>query len=147
MISNGEFSEFVKDSGYARPELWTEVGWNWRAFRNTKWPTFWVREGPQGLHHYDMRLMFDVVPMMWNLPVVINLHEAVAFSNWKSLMTGKKLRLMTELEHHAIRDPLIKENEKYYVNDPILSFTAAKNVNDRSISVSKQSRNVNLCYR
>jgi 5-histidylcysteine sulfoxide synthase len=104
-ISNGEFLEFVKDNGYARRELWTEVGWKWRAFRNVKWPTFWIRVGPQGNHEYDMRLIFDESPMAWNWPVCVNFHEAVAFAQWKSAKTGKNYRILTEVEHRAIRDP------------------------------------------
>lgn len=103
-ISNGEFLEFVKDGGYARLELWTEVGWKWRAFRNVKWPTFWLRKGPQGHHDYDLRLIFDIVPMPWDWPVVINYHEAQAFAKWKSLQTGKSYRILTELEHRAMRE-------------------------------------------
>lgn len=106
MISNGEFLEFVKDGGYAKREYWTENGWGWRAFRNVKWPTMWVRKGPQGHHEYDLRLLFDVLPMPWSLPVMVNFHEATAFANWKSERSGdgRVYRVMTELEHRAIRD-------------------------------------------
>lgn len=103
-ISNGEYLEFVKDGGYSRVELWNEVGWKWRSFRNVKWPTFWSRKGPQGHHQYDLRILFDVIPMPWDWPVVINFHEATAFANWKSLKTSKSFRILTELEHRAIRD-------------------------------------------
>lgn len=44
MVSNGEYLEFVKDAGYARQELWTDVGWRWKMFRNVKKPHFWVSE-------------------------------------------------------------------------------------------------------
>jgi hypothetical protein len=36
--------------------------------------------------------------------VVINYHEATAFAKWKSLKSGKNFRILTELEHRAIRD-------------------------------------------
>ena len=45
--------------GYASPEHWSEDGWAWRSFRNTKWPHFWERTGPQGVHEYALRLPFD----------------------------------------------------------------------------------------
>jgi 5-histidylcysteine sulfoxide synthase len=107
-ISNGEYLEFVKDAGYARRELWTEIGWKWRAFRNVKWPTMWLRTGPQGHHQYDLRVIFDQGPMAWNWPVCVNFHEANAFANWKSFKTGKNYRVLTELEHRAIRDSKLK---------------------------------------
>jgi len=103
-VSNGEFLEFVKSGGYGSMEYWTDIGWKWRAFRNVKIPTFWVRTGPQGYHEYDLRVLFDTIPMQWDWPVVVNLHEAVAFTNWKSKTSGRAVRVMTELEHRAIRD-------------------------------------------
>lgn len=42
MVSNGEYLEFVKDAGYARQELWTDVGWRWKMFGNVKKPHFWT---------------------------------------------------------------------------------------------------------
>jgi 5-histidylcysteine sulfoxide synthase len=104
-VTNGEFLEFMQDGGYARNELWTSAGWEWRAFRNVKMPTYFVRTGPQGSHDYVLRLLFDhSASMPWDWPVAVNLHEAAAFAKWKSLKTGRPYRVMTELEHRAIRD-------------------------------------------
>lgn len=103
-VSNGEFWEFVRDGGYAKPQYWSKAGWEWRAFRNAKWPQFWVLAGPQGLHRFDLRLLCDVVPMQWAWPVAVNYHEAHAFAAWRSERVGRACRVMTELEHNAIRD-------------------------------------------
>jgi formylglycine-generating enzyme required for sulfatase activity len=81
-----------------------KLGWQWRSFRNAKWPCYWVGEGPQGLNQFSLRLLFDVVPMAWNLPVCVNLHEATAFATWKSHKNGSHYRVLSELEHHAIRN-------------------------------------------
>ena len=80
------------------------LGWKWRSFRNAKWPSYWVGEGPQGLNQFSLRLLFDVVPMAWDLPVCVNMHEATAFAIWKSQKSGSTYRVISELEHHAIRD-------------------------------------------
>ena len=48
-MTNGEFLRFVR-SGYSNPKYWSTEGWGWKTFRNVKWPTFWVVDGPQGLH-------------------------------------------------------------------------------------------------
>jgi len=122
LITNGEFLEFVRDGGYSNPDYWTDVGWKFRAFRNVKWPTFWSRKGPQGLHHFDLRLIFDEVPMKWDWPVTVNYHEAEAYTNWKSKQTGKKLRIITELEHNAIRSPqqVAERSSGSNVEDPVL---------------------------
>lgn len=44
--------------------------------------------------------MFDVVDMPENWPVEVNYHEAKAYCKWR----GTGYRLITEAEHHAIRD-------------------------------------------
>lgn len=132
--TNGEFWEFVCDGGYGKADLWTDagihtlpnvlicgilplatalrltdlitfiIGWKWRSFRNAKWPSYWVGEGPQGLNQFSLRMLFDVVPMAWDLPVCVNLHEATAFASWKAKKNNKNYRVSSELEHHAIRD-------------------------------------------
>ncbi len=130
-ITNGEYHEFVRDNGYSDKSYWTEVGWKWRAFRNSKWPSFWVSSGPQGLHQFDLRLIFDTVPMNWSLPVSVNYHEAAAFAKWKSVKTGKKYRILTELEHHCIRDSSVE--------DPVVSAVDGRLTN-------KYNMNLNLSY-
>ena len=47
--------------------------------------------------------MFDVIPMPWDWPVVINFHEAKAFCAWK----GPDYRLPSEAEHNVIRGNLV----------------------------------------
>ena len=121
-ISNGEFHEFVVDGGYANVDYWTDAGWGWRSFRNAKHPTFWVREGPQGLHQYRLRCLFSEEPMRWDWPVAVNYHEAAAFCAWKSRKTGESIRVLTEPEFHAIKgelgevDPILEPSGKLLQN-------------------------------
>lgn len=103
LISNGEFWQFVNDGGYVNQDHWSETGWRWRSFRNVKCPTFWVPDGPIGAHQYRLRTCFDVVPMQWNWPAVVNYHEAQAYCAWRSQRDQSRYRLMTEAEHHAMR--------------------------------------------
>lgn len=46
-MTNGEFLKFVKAGGYANIKYWSTEGWGWKTFRNVKWPTFWIPDGPQ----------------------------------------------------------------------------------------------------
>ena len=141
-ISNGDYYEFVKSGGYANPDYWTDVGWKWRAFRNAKWATHWVPDGPQGLHKFNLRLMFDIVPMQWAWPVTINFHEASAFCKWKGEKLGINARVITEVEHHVIRDaPVNKElNGEQVPLDPIVfdsdNLAEVSNTNATSASPS-----------
>ena len=105
LISNAEFHAFVADGGYVNERFWSHEGWAWRGFRNIKHPTFWVALGPAGLHHYQLRTIFETVDMQWDWPVCVNFHEAKAYCAWKSEQENAAMpyRLLTEAEHHAIR--------------------------------------------
>lgn len=104
MISNGEFHEFVKSGGYLDESNWSDHGWQWRTFRNAKWPSFWVSDGPQGLHQYKLRSTFEIIDMPWSWPVLVNYHEAKAYCQWRAKQTGQALRVLTEAEHVYLRD-------------------------------------------
>ncbi len=105
LISNGAFFEFVKAGGYQTKEFWSESGWNWRRFRNVKFPGFWTSNGPAGSHRYHLRTIFEVIPMAWSWPAVVNYHEASAYCKWRSELEGKKVsyRLLSEAEHASMR--------------------------------------------
>ncbi|EGD81071.1 generic methyltransferase [Salpingoeca rosetta] len=122
LISNGEFLQFVKSGGYLDENVWEPEGWKWRCFRNVKWPTFWVPTGPSGLHQYRLRTAFEVVDMPWSWPANVNYHEAKAFANWKSDMEGRDrtqgYRIMTEAEHHRIRDDYMSDESLGVARDP-----------------------------
>lgn len=134
-VSNGEFLEFVKAGGYSDRTLWSNAGWEWRAFRNAKWPYYWQPTGPQGLHQYNLRLIFDTVAMPWNWPVAVNFHEAEAFARWQSRKQGRSVRVLSELEHQSIRDP-VPATGSYDVIDPAMSYQQA----------AVESANVGLRY-
>jgi len=107
MITNGEFWHFVSDGGYRNQEYWCVDGRTWRTHRNMKWPLFWEPDVRQGSHEYNMRTIFDIIPMQWDWPVDVNYYEAKAFCRWKSKKygspTSQPYRILTEAEHHVIR--------------------------------------------
>ncbi|MEQ8956064.1 MAG: 5-histidylcysteine sulfoxide synthase, partial [Gammaproteobacteria bacterium] len=72
LVSNGEFFQFVAAGGYETRQYWSEQGWGWRTFRNVKWPTFWVQDGPAGSHRYKLRTIFREIEMQWRWPAVVN---------------------------------------------------------------------------
>ncbi|MDO9519144.1 MAG: 5-histidylcysteine sulfoxide synthase [Pseudohongiella sp.] len=106
LISNGEFYEFVSSGAYLEEKYWSEQGWAWRRFRNTRWPTFWVQDGPVGSHQYKLRTIFSEQPMQWDWPAAVNFYEAKAYCAWRSERDGVKTpyRLLHEKEHLAMRD-------------------------------------------
>jgi formylglycine-generating enzyme required for sulfatase activity len=86
----------------------------WRKFRNSKRPTFWVAYGPEGLHEYKLRTIFEIIEMPWDWPAEVNFHEAQAFCRWKQEQDRSQLhyRLITEAEFVSIKNNL--------ENDPVL---------------------------
>ncbi|KAG6583167.1 Formylglycine-generating sulphatase enzyme domain [Phytophthora cinnamomi] len=141
LVSNGEFYDFVRDGGYLEPSFWSEQGWEWRCFRNTKWPAFWVQDGPSGSHRFKLRAMFDVVPMQWSWPAQVNLHEAQAFCKWKQAKQADKkvvYHLTTEPIHQLMRDA--KDRSADVASDDILTLPEGTNM------AAATGKNLNWSY-
>ncbi len=123
LISNGEFIEFVKAGGYLIESHWTKEGWAWRSFRNTKCPSFWIPIGPAGLHEYQLRTIFEVFDLPLDFPVCVNFHEAKAYCAWRTEKEKTKTgyRLLTEAEHHALRDSKSKTPSRGILRDSVMN--------------------------
>ncbi|MEN0058471.1 MAG: 5-histidylcysteine sulfoxide synthase, partial [Bdellovibrio sp.] len=106
LITNGEYYEFVSSLAYGEDKYWSTEGLQWRKFRNTKRPPFWVAYGPEGLHDYKLRTLFEIIDMPWSWPVEVNYHEAQAFCRWRQEKDRSSLhyRLLTEPEHVLLRE-------------------------------------------
>ena len=85
----GDYLAFMEDGGYARPELWLSLGWDWvRAGQRTA-PLYWRRAGDAWLQH----TLQGTVATDPNTPVChLSLFEADAFARWSGA------RLPSELE-------------------------------------------------
>ena len=75
-----------------------------------------------GLHRYRLRLVFEVADMAPALPAVVNHHEAHAYAAWLSARLGLRgdaaLRLLTEPEHHRLREVAARDGEGRAAADP-----------------------------
>jgi len=105
MISNGEFHEFVTDGGYRDKKYWCTKGWEWRKYKNLKWPFFWEKAGPEGSYKFNLRTIFKNISMQWDWPVDVNYYEAKAYCKWKTLNDKPEnaYRVITEAEHQLLR--------------------------------------------
>ncbi len=106
LICNKDYLAFVKAGGYSNPRFWSKEGWAWRGFRNSKWPSFWIPQGPAGLHQYSLHTVFEVIDLPMHWPVCVNFHEAKAYCAWKTEQekSEQPYRLLSEAEHLALRD-------------------------------------------
>ncbi|XP_064624463.1 uncharacterized protein LOC135485961 isoform X2 [Lineus longissimus] len=149
-VTNREFLKFVEAGCYEDKSLWSKEAWSWLAYKKAKHPTFWVcDEGCKsgcgrdldGYTHcnlpkqdgdkkeFKLRLMFDLVDLPMDWPVVVNYHEAKAYCAWK----GPEYRLPTEAEHHAMRGTM-KPVSEGTSSDPIYQDDHDFNMNLRYFS-------------
>jgi len=93
-VSCFEWSQFMDDGGYRRPELWSAEGWEWNEAESRGTPEYWLRSdegwaycgplGPRALHPDE-----PVCGISW--------HEANAYATW----AGKRLPTEEEWEYAA----------------------------------------------
>lgn len=98
LVSNGEFLPFVEAGGYTELDYWSDEGRQWLRYAKACQPPFWVSHG----RGWQLRLMTEQISMAWSWPVEVNAHEAHAFCQWKTRVTGQRVRLPSEEEWHRI---------------------------------------------
>ena len=88
-VTNGEYLAFVRDGGYARPELWLSDGFAAVAARGWKGPLYWEeRDGEQWTF-----TLGGMAPLRGDEPVChVSHYEADAYARWAGA------RLPTEAE-------------------------------------------------
>lgn len=90
LITNQEFSEFVKAEGYQQQKYWTDESWQWKELSNIQHPKFWI-PSHKG---YRYRATFDEIELPLSWPVEVNYYEATAFCKWR----GDKVHLISEAQ-------------------------------------------------
>jgi gamma-glutamyl hercynylcysteine S-oxide synthase len=97
-VSNRQWSEFVADGGYRRPDLWSPRGWEHRVAAGLERPMFWTAEGTRRRFGVEE----DVPP---EEPVQhVDYFEAEAFARW----AGARLPTEVEWEKACAWDPFAR---------------------------------------
>lgn len=88
LVTNAEWSDFIADDGYARPDLWLSDGWAWVQAERITAPLYWGSDDAFGL---EGRANRDPAAPVCH----VSLYEADAFARWANA------RLPTESEWEA----------------------------------------------
>ncbi|QKQ76428.1 5-histidylcysteine sulfoxide synthase [Nostoc sp. TCL240-02] len=110
LITNADFSYFVKAGGYENQAYWDEESLYWKTENNIKYPKFWIPQNGS----YKYRAMFDEIDLPLDWPVEVNHYEAIAYCRWQ----GKNTRLMSEAEYHlaTYSNGLVEDVDNYNIN-------------------------------
>ncbi|MEZ0327078.1 MAG: SUMF1/EgtB/PvdO family nonheme iron enzyme [Fimbriimonas sp.] len=95
-----QWSRFMADGGYHRPELWSHEGWRWRTHENVEAPEYWVSQENGQWAQYGMsgvRAMHPDEPA-----TCLSWFEADAFARWS------EARLPTEDEWEYAASGLVE---------------------------------------
>jgi len=85
-VTNGEWTEFIGDGGYATPSLWLSEGWDWVNHDKIAAPLYWHDDG-------EAFTLAGRRPLDRAAPVAhVSYYEADAFARWS------RARLPTEAE-------------------------------------------------
>jgi iron(II)-dependent oxidoreductase len=94
-VTEGTHLAFMRDGGYARPELWSGDGWAWREREGVEAPLHWERDGEGGwlVRRYDRREPVEPGRVLCH----VSAHEADAHARW----AGARLPTEAEWERAA----------------------------------------------
>ncbi len=111
-VSSYEWTEFMRDGGYMRPELWSPGGWRWAEQECIRAPEYW-KEQPSGWAYFGpngLRAISAAEPVS-----SISHFEAEAFARW----AGKRLPTESEWEMAASIRPSDRRKSRYPWGDEL----------------------------
>ena len=111
-VTNFEYLEFIAAGGYENQELWSKPGWQWRTEHQISHPSFWKRNPAD--NGWDLRTMFDEIPLPLSWPVYVSHAEAAAYACW----AGKSLPTEAQWHRAAFAAPNGTERDYPWGSQP-----------------------------
>jgi ergothioneine biosynthesis protein EgtB len=110
LVTNGEYLEFMADSGYSRPEFWLSLGWTTLNEQNWRAPLYWIERDGEWWNFTlnGLRKVNASEPLTH-----ISYFEADAYANW----AGARLPTEFEWERAAAKidiDGNFVETERFH---------------------------------
>jgi ergothioneine biosynthesis protein EgtB len=101
-VTHGEYLQFVEAGGYAQPEWWLSLGWDWVNANKIDAPFYWKQHN--GVWHTFT--LHGMVPIEANTPIChLSYFEADAYARWRAATDphsqGARLPREAEWEHAA----------------------------------------------
>ena len=95
LVTNREYTEFIKDGSYRDFRFWHSEGWDWVNQNEINSPLYWQKNGDE----YFNFTLGGLRKLNLDAPVChVSFYEASAFAEWK------KMRLPTEFEWEIAAD-------------------------------------------
>ncbi len=93
----------------------------------------------EGSHQYELRTIFENIPLPLSWPCEVNFHEALAYCHYKAEVDNSKLkyRLLTEAEFVSLTPA---------DNDPVLQKRSYRNIKGQSDIEKEYKENFNFIW-
>jgi ergothioneine biosynthesis protein EgtB len=109
LITNAEYLEFVRDSGYERPELWLSDGTRWLSAQKISLPLYWQEAGEQSWAAFTLA---GLLPLNPSDPVChVSYYEADAYARWAGARLPTEAEWENAARHQAVRGNLLESGE------------------------------------
>jgi len=102
-VTNRQYLDFMRAGGYEDRTLWTSADWDWKTAQAVSHPAFWKQAGDG----WNLRTMFDEIPLPLSWPVYVSHAEAAAYARW----AAKRLPTEAEWQRAAGDGPFPWGNE------------------------------------